>query len=229
MKRLPATVRLEARRLRQTEGYSLAEIGKRLDISPSTVRKYTADIDLTLEQLGRINGRRIAAARLASSAMAERFRRRRLEWQLEGRRRAREGDLLHQAGCLLYWAEGTKDRNTLRLVNSDENLLRMFRRFLAECFQIDPPQMAIRLNVYTGNGLTIREIEDHWLFALSLPRSCVRKHSVDKRPAATSGVKRNKLPYGTCGLEVRRSTRLVQHIYGAIQEYGGFDEPRWAD
>ena len=22
---------------------------------------------------------------------------------------------------------------------------------------------------------------------------------------------------------------LVQHIYGAIQEYGGFEEPRWLD
>ena len=25
------------------------------------------------------------------------------------------------------------------------------------------------------------------------------------------------------------STRVVQHIFGAIQEYGGFDEPRWLD
>jgi hypothetical protein len=25
------------------------------------------------------------------------------------------------------------------------------------------------------------------------------------------------------------STAIVQHIYGAIQEYGGFDEPRWLD
>ena len=24
-------------------------------------------------------------------------------------------------------------------------------------------------------------------------------------------------------------TQLVQHIYGAIQEYAGFEEPRWLD
>jgi hypothetical protein len=23
--------------------------------------------------------------------------------------------------------------------------------------------------------------------------------------------------------------RIVQHIYGAIQEYAGFEEPRWLD
>jgi hypothetical protein len=25
------------------------------------------------------------------------------------------------------------------------------------------------------------------------------------------------------------STQIVQHIYGAIQEYAGFEEPRWLD
>jgi len=25
------------------------------------------------------------------------------------------------------------------------------------------------------------------------------------------------------------STEIVQHIYGAIQEYAGFEEPRWLD
>jgi hypothetical protein len=32
--------------------------------------------------------------------------------------------------------------------------------------------------------------------------------------------------YGVCELH---STRVVQHIYGAIQEYAGFDKPAWLD
>ena len=143
--------------------------------------------------------------------------------------KAKEGDPLHQAGCLLYWAEGRKSRNTLVLANSDPNLMRLFRRFLSECFQITPAQMTLRLHAYTGNGLTIREIEDRWLKALNLPRSCLRKHSINRRPAPTSGVKRNKLPYGVADLGVLRSTGLIQHIYGAIQEYGSFDEPCWLE
>ena len=39
---------------------------------------------------------------------------------------------------------------------------------------------------------------------------------------------RNKLPYGVCTLKVH-STQAVQHIYGAIQEYAGFDQPAWLD
>jgi hypothetical protein len=38
--------------------------------------------------------------------------------------------------------------------------------------------------------------------------------------------RRNKLPYGTCSLRVN-DTRLVQGLYGAIQEYGGFDREEW--
>jgi hypothetical protein len=46
------------------------------------------------------------------------------------------------------------------------------------------------------------------------------KYSLKKRA--------NKLPYGTCRVVVYR-TRVVQSIYGAIQEYGGFDRPAWLD
>jgi hypothetical protein len=35
------------------------------------------------------------------------------------------------------------------------------------------------------------------------------------------------LLYGTCKLTI--STQIVQHIYGAIQEYCGFDRPEWLD
>ena len=84
------------------------------------------------------------------------------------------------------------------------------------------------LHVYLGNGLSVAEIETHWLDALGLPRSCLRAHAIDVKPTSSSGRKTNKLPYGVCSLGIN-STRIVQHIYGAIQEYGGFEEPRWLD
>ena len=104
-----------------------------------------------------------------------------------------------------------------------------FVRFLRECFELQADDFTLRLNVYTTNGLTIREIEDHWLWALELRRACLRKHSINHRPTSSSGTRRSKLPYGVCTIRVRKSTRLVQHIYGAIQEYAGFEEPRWLD
>jgi len=83
--------------------------------------------------------------------------------------------------------------------------------------------------VYLGNGRSIREIEDYWIQRLGLPRSCLRKHSINHFPTSSSGKKRDCLPFGVCTIRALRSTRLVQQIYGAIQEYSGLDQPRWLD
>jgi hypothetical protein len=80
----------------------------------------------------------------------------------------------------------------------------------------------------TNNGLSIAEIECHWLSALDLPPQCLRRHILNHKPTSSSGLKRRKLPYGVCTLRLG-STRILQHIYGAIQEYAGFEEPRWLD
>lgn len=226
---LAAALHIEARRLRAEDGLSLGEISRRLGIAPATARRWTLDISLTRDQLAGIDAQRAAAARAASAAMAEDRRRQRLAWQLEGRVRAKAGDPLHQAGCLLYWAEGAKARNSVILANSDPHLMRLFCRFLSDCFELGAADLTLRLHLYTGNGLTIRQVEDRWLRYLGLPRSCLRGHSINNRPAPSSGRKRNKLPYGVGNLRVRRSTWLAQHIFGAIQEYGEFDEPRWLD
>ena len=46
------------------------------------------------------------------------------------------------------------------------------------------------------------------------------KHSKKKRT--------NRLPYGTVRVTVSR-TRVIQSIYGSIQEYAGFDRKAWLE
>ena len=54
---------------------------------------------------------------------------------------------------MLYWAEGSKERNSVLLCNSDPHLVRFFRRFLAECFDVSRRTgFGSRFNVYLGNG-----------------------------------------------------------------------------
>jgi hypothetical protein len=224
----------EAARTLRRGGEPVKRIAKRLRVSPSTVLVWTKDIRLTPEQRERNQrGPRGPQSPERIAARVEKIRRthrdRRSAWQEEGRAAARLGDALHQAGCMLYWAEGSKERNCATLVNSDRELVRFFIRFLRECLHVRPEELTVRLNVYTTNGLSLSRIEEHWLAALDLPRSCLRKHQLNHQPTSSSGRKHNKLPYGVCTLRVRCSTRLVQHIYGAIQEYAGFEEPRWLD
>jgi transposase-like protein len=223
--------RSEARRLRAEEGLPYKRIAKRLGVSPSSVFHWTRDIEITEEQRRRnlahmtpeseVTRKRVASWRAVNRA-------RRMGYQEEGRRRAKKRDPLHQGGCFLYWAEGAKSRNTLGFANSDVNMVRFFVRFLRESLEVRENRIRMNLNVYTGNGLSIEEIEQYWLDALGVDRSCLRAHIINHFPTSSSGKKRDRLPYGVCFVKVH-STRLVQHIYGAIQEYAGFEEPRWLD
>lgn len=213
---------------------AMKRIAKELNVSPSSVHLWTRDIELTAEQRrqiyygadGPLNPGRIAAR---NRAWSEWNRDRRRGYQQEGRRRVMAGDPLHIAGCMLYWAEGAKDRNTMTLANSDVELMKLFVRFLREVMTISDDRIALRLNFYSSNGLTIDEVERFWLEALALPRSALQKHTIDHLPTSSSGRRGNKLPFGVATVRVKASTHLVQHIYGALQEYGRFDRTDWLD
>jgi hypothetical protein len=225
-------LRTEARKLR-AKGMPLKQIGAELGLAVSTVHYWTRDIELTPNQVannlrgpqGPQNPRHIQR-RIETWRQTNRKRRER--YQEEGREKARQRDPLHMAGCMLYWAEGSKERNTAKFANSDVAMVRLFVRFMKGCFGVAPGDFRLRLNVYTNIGLTLREIEDFWLGVLELPRSCLRGHSLDAYPTSSSG-RRRTLPYGVCFLTIAKSTRILQHIYGAIQEYADFEEPRWLD
>jgi hypothetical protein len=222
----------KAREFRQA-GVPYKRIGAALKISPATAFAWTRDIELTPEQQAR-NRRgpegpqNPEAQRKRAAAWAARCRARRAEFQEEGRRRARSKDLLHQAGCMLYWAEGAKSRNCAKFANSDPRMTLLFRRFLTDALGVDRGEIRLSINAYTNNGLSIDEIERFWLDLLDLPRDAVRKHTLNHLPTSSSGRAKTRLPYGVCFLIVDR-TWVVQHIYGAIQEYAGFEEPRWLD
>jgi hypothetical protein len=215
------------------EGAPYKRIAAALKISPATAFAWTRDIELTPEQEAR-NRRgpegpqNPEAQRRRAAAWAARCRARRAEFQQDGRRRARDGDLLHQAGCMLYWAEGAKSRNCAKFANSDPPMVLLFRRFLTEALKVNCDDIRLSINVYTNNGLSIDKIERFWLDLLDLGMDSVRKHTLNHLPSSSSGRAKTRLPYGVCFLIVHR-TWVVQHIYGAIQEYAGFEEPRWLD
>jgi hypothetical protein len=225
--------RAKARELR-TAGVPINRIATAVGVSPSSVLYWTRDIQLTAEQRqwnlrgpsGPHNPQRVARR---AAAWRRRCQRKRLEYQREGRTRARERNPLHMAGCMLYWAEGSKGRNQVHFANSDLNMVKFFCDFLRTSLGVRSEHMTLRLNVYTGNGLSLREIEGYWLSALDLPRTALRGHTLNHTPTSSSGNKTNRLPYGVCSIRLLKSTHLVQHIYGAIQEYAGFEEPRWLD
>lgn len=171
--------RLLARELRAT-GRSIKEIEQQLSVSRSSVSLWVRDVELGPEQRARL----IEKARLGPLVSGERkaatARETRRGYQEAGRRLARECDATYAAGCMLYWAEGSKARNTVQITNSDPELLAYFLRFLRAHFKVENSRVRLKCNLFADHVERQREIEDFWLARLGLGRESLR--AVDRQP-----------------------------------------------
>jgi len=127
---------------------------------------------------------------------------------------------------MLYWAEGSKSRNAVQFVNSDPAMVRYFADFLRRYYSVPDEEFRVDCNLFADHVERKREIEQFWLDTLNLPPSSLRKSTVNVYSKYSQKKRQNRLPYGTVRVVVH-STRVAQHIYGAIQEYGGFERPEW--
>lgn len=127
---------------------------------------------------------------------------------------------------MLFWAEGSRDRNVVAFTNSDSEMVAFFLRFLRTCFGVPDQKVRVTCNLFADHAQRQEEVERFWLDLLRLPKECLRQSTVNRYSKYTKKKRCNKLPYGTCRLTVC-DTRLVQHIYGAIQEYAGFEREAW--
>ena len=100
--------------------------------------------------------------------------------------------------------------------------------FLRTCYSVRDEDIRVDCNLFADHVERQREIEQFWLDALGLPASCLRRSKVNVYSKYSKKKHLGRLPYGTVRLCVHR-TALVQQIYGAIQEYGGFERPVWLD
>ncbi len=123
---------------------------------------------------------------------------------------------------MLYWAEGAKDASRLYFVNSDVNMLRLFMRFLREELCVPDHEIRLYVHCHTTDSDQHQKIAAYWLDVLELPESCFRKILIKQG----SDTRRNVLLNGICSIRVY-NFKVLQHIYGAIQEYAGFDNPAW--
>lgn len=220
----------EQRRARElrAQGWSIKEIEHELGVARSSVSLWVRHVPLGTEQRQRLVERIRLGPVVAAELKAQRARDVRRTYQQEGRRLVRERGAGYLAGCMLYWAEGAKARNTAQLVNSDPALLLCFVRFLQTEFGVLPEGMTLRCNLFADHLGGQREIETWWLTRLGLPASSLRKSHVNVYSKYSNKKRTNKLPYGTCTVTVH-NTEIVQTIYGSIQEYGGFERPEWLD
>jgi transcriptional regulator with XRE-family HTH domain len=220
---MKTAARIRARQIRSAEGRSVKEIARIVGVSQSSVSVWVRDIVVEEPQRRALLER---AAEARNRAGCAHFRARRQAFQEDGRSLARHGDPVHAAGCMLYWAEGSKTRNAVQFVNSDPAMVAFFGRFLRTYYDVGDEAFRVECNLFADHLERQRDIEQFWLDTLELPASCLRKSTVNVYSKYSEKKRRNRLPHGTVRVCVH-STRVIQSIYGSIQEYGGFERPEW--
>ena len=219
-----------ARTIRRTEGAPIKEIARRVGVAPSSVSVWVRDIELTPAQEKELLRRNPAYNRQLSGTAIQAANRRaeRIAYQEAGRQLALQRDSCHVAGCMLYWAEGEKDRNALRFYNSDPEMVRFFVFFLKKYFDLRDEEIKISCSLFTDHLQRQREIEQFWLDVAQLSERSLCKSYVNVYSKHSKKKRINRLPYGTVRVTVCR-TRVVQSIFGSIQEYAGFDRAAWLE
>jgi hypothetical protein len=204
----------------------MKEIARLVGVSVSSVSNWVRDVPINEEHRRALSRRVVIGHRQGSQANSARARERRRSFQEVGRVLARRQEPNHAAGAMLFWAEGSRARNAVVFTNSDPDMVRYFVAFLRRYFDVPEKRFAVTCNLFADHVERQHEIEQFWLDTLELPASCLRKSTVNVYSKYSKKKRANRLPYGTVRVCVH-STAVLQSIYGAIQEYGGFERPEW--
>lgn len=207
------------------QGVSQPEIAKHSQIlqvnagkpvSKSSVSLWTRDLTRPPEVAANFSAKRKAANVKTAKILRQRALDKRLEWQRQGKELF-QSDETFRAICALYWAEGTKCRNTAALANTDHHMLVLFAQWL-NSYDVF---WTFKVHYYSENN-TEENIKAYWKSVIpSLTDDKFRKFQqktiADNRPKTkTSNAKNFKRhPYGVATLKCN-STHLRQLIEGGI-------------
>lgn len=105
-----------------------------------------------------------------------------------------EGIKLLGMGIGLYWGEGNKaDRNSVRLGNSDPDLINKFIEFLIKICQVSPDKLRFGLQVFSDTDP--EKVLDYWVKIIKFPKKQFLPKVV-VTPTRGAGSYRRKSEYG---------------------------------
>ena len=168
--------KIESRKLRQS-GESIKVIANRLNVSPASVSEWCRDIKLSDEQTRVLEkrtrdplyGKRQAYLEKVKSIKDKKI------LKLFNQGKEEIGNLttreLFLTGIALYWAEGFKKDNQAGFANSDYRMIRIFLRWLKECFGYGIDDLSFRITLNASHKHRVGEIQKRWSELLIIPNN----------------------------------------------------------
>jgi len=204
------------------KGLSYNEILKRVPVAKSTLSLWLRDIRLAKRQKQRFTKKR----RMAQIKAQQTCRNNRIKVTEEIKLLARkEIDKISERelwliGVALYWAEGTKQKETnvsqaVRFGNSDANMVKIFLKWLMEICLIQKKDIHVRLYIHRiGNE---KRALDYWSKVTKIPVKEFQKTVFKKHNIKTNRKVDNSQYFGLLDVGVKKSTNLNRKIAGWIE------------
>ncbi|MFA5020565.1 MAG: hypothetical protein WC517_00685 [Patescibacteria group bacterium] len=202
------------------KGYSYGYISQQLGLSKSTLSDWLREIPFTPNQevLDRVKMAQLKSAKFKQQRRINEIVEMR-EMALEEIGQLSRRDLL-LLGVGLYWGEGSKSNENVRIINSDPILVKLMIRWFRDICGLGLNNFYVFIHLYPDSNIDAAIA--YWSEVTSIPSKQFGKIQIDKR--TNKSLRNNrKLPYGTFHLQIRSygnkefGRRLHRRIIGWIE------------
>lgn len=215
------TEKIQARE-RRSQGESIKQIAKELKVSTSSVSLWVRDIILTYEQykvlenhkMDPFYGRRLAyinKVKKQTNKKVEKLRKQGI--QEVGILSKRE---LFLVGASLYWSEGFKKDSQVGFANSDPSMIKLFLKWLYECFDYNVEDLIPRVTVNISHKNRISDIEKYWSNIAGIPLRNFKKPFFQNFVWKKTYENPNEY-FGLLRIRVKKSKDFLRKIHGYIE------------
>lgn len=201
--------RQKARRLRQ-KGVAIGVIADRLGVAKSSVSTWVRDVVLptaVLQKLKQNSHTRSAIEKRRSARLAQTAARRAV---VRSEAIAEVPDLsqdpLWYVGVSLYWGEGGKTQQIVRISNSDPVVIQTMMRFFRTLCSVSEKDFRGQVHVFAHTNKTAAE--QYWSQVSEISRNQFYKTYAKKSSASKN--KRNTLPYGTFQVSINNTNLFIR-------------------
>ncbi len=180
-------------------GKSYGEILKLINVSKSTISLWLRDIELSPEQKEKLLvGRKKSQYESAQAKIQKRIK---LTEQIISESKKEVNNLINDPlflpGLMLYWAEGAKTNEHVKLSNSDSLMIKFMMKWFRKICKVPEKKFRIALHIHSLHCR--KDTEKYWSEITGIPLSQFNKTFV--KP--TSLRHRTKILYnGTCNIVV---------------------------
>ena len=205
------------------KGWSIKDIAKALQVSPSSASVWCQEVELSEKQKEILFEKQVAAGNSGRQRGADMNRQKRnvaisvankdgddMIGKISNR------DLL-MLGIGLYWGEGVKSRSSATaLVNSDPDIIILGKQWMEKCLGVRSDSFSPYLYINEAHSYRTTEILRFWISKLEIPieqfhTPFIVKHDNKKQYENPENY------YGVLSLRVKKGTNLKYRIKGLIR------------